>query len=89
MAETNPQLPTSASAALNQGNKIEAIKIVRMQSGIGLKEAKDLVDAYIAANPGLQVTYSARQADAKRGMVLWLAIIVGIAILGYLYITSR
>jgi ribosomal protein L7/L12 len=32
-------------ALLDGGNKIEAIKLVREQTGLGLKEAKDLVDA--------------------------------------------
>jgi len=32
-------------ALLDGGNKIEAIKRVREQTGLGLKEAKDLVDA--------------------------------------------
>jgi len=32
--------------ALAQGNKIEAIKLVRQHSGLGLKEAKDLVERY-------------------------------------------
>ena len=32
-------------ALLNSGKKIEAIKRVREQTGLGLKEAKDLVDA--------------------------------------------
>ncbi len=31
-------------AALNSGNKIEAIKLYRLQTGVGLKEAKDAVD---------------------------------------------
>lgn len=31
--------------ALLRGNKIEAIKIYREQTGIGLKEAKDYIDA--------------------------------------------
>jgi hypothetical protein len=39
------QLPAEAIAALQQGNKIDAIRIVRAELGIGLKEAKDLVDA--------------------------------------------
>jgi ribosomal protein L7/L12 len=38
------KLPETAIAALHLGNKIEAIRIVRESSGIGLKEAKDLVD---------------------------------------------
>jgi ribosomal protein L7/L12 len=31
-------------AALERGNKIEAIKLVRERTGLGLKEAKDLVE---------------------------------------------
>lgn len=39
-AGTEMQLPLAAIAALQQGNKIEAIKIIRQERGIGLKEAK-------------------------------------------------
>ncbi len=40
-----PPFPRAALEALERGNKIEAIKIVRAELHIGLKEAKDLVDA--------------------------------------------
>lgn len=44
-AETvNPAL-TEAANWLRQGNKIEAVKRYRMATGVGLKEAKDAVDA--------------------------------------------
>ena len=33
-------------AAIAAGRKIEAIKLVREQSGLGLKEAKELVERY-------------------------------------------
>jgi len=32
--------------ALDSGNKIQAIKVLREKRGIGLQEAKDIVDAY-------------------------------------------
>jgi hypothetical protein len=51
MADTNPPLPPAALSALRQGNKIEAIKEVRAAHGLGLKEAKDLVDAYASSHP--------------------------------------
>jgi len=38
-------LPASVQAALSSGNKIEAIKLLREQTGLGLKEAKDAVEA--------------------------------------------
>jgi ribosomal protein L7/L12 len=45
------QLPAEAITALQQGNKIDAIRIVRAELGIGLKEAKELVDAAEAGSP--------------------------------------
>lgn len=39
-------LPAEAIAALSRGQLIEAIKIVRVATGLGLKEAKDLVERY-------------------------------------------
>lgn len=45
----HPPLPPEAAArigeALAKGNKIEAIKLLREASGLGLKEAKDAVEA--------------------------------------------
>lgn len=39
-------LPVEALAALSRGQLIEAIKIVRTATGLGLKEAKDLVERH-------------------------------------------
>jgi ribosomal protein L7/L12 len=39
-------LPAEALDALSRGQPIEAIKIVREKTGLGLKEAKDLVERY-------------------------------------------
>lgn len=39
-------LPAEALAALSRGQLIGAIKIVRAATGLGLKEAKDLVERY-------------------------------------------
>ena len=38
-----PEIRTAIAA----GHKIEAIKLVREQSGLGLKEAKELVERYL------------------------------------------
>ena len=46
-------LSANAIAALEAGKKIEAIKIVRQEQGIGLKEAKELVESYTAERPEL------------------------------------
>jgi ribosomal L7/L12-like protein len=41
------ELPPEAIAAAHRGNLIEAIKITREQTGVGLKEAKDAVEAHL------------------------------------------
>ena len=41
-------LPAEALAALSRGQLIEAIKIVRAATGLGLKEAKDMVERHNA-----------------------------------------
>ena len=38
--------PPAATEALRRGHKIEAIRLVREHTGLGLKEAKDAVEAY-------------------------------------------
>ncbi|MGE4073609.1 MAG: ribosomal protein L7/L12 [Lysobacterales bacterium] len=39
-------MPTDVREALARGNMIEAIKLLRRHTGLGLKEATDLVDQY-------------------------------------------
>lgn len=82
-----PQLSIAAIAALHQGNKIEAIKIVREERSIGLKEAKDAVEDYVQSQPGLQSSFEAAQAETKRTAGRWFAILVGLAILAYFFMT--
>lgn len=81
-------LPSAVVAALQRGDKIEAIKLLREQSGLGLKEAKDVIEA------------SQRKADALVGMgspgavqasgnVVWLVLAVAFAALaGYYFLIS-
>jgi hypothetical protein len=44
-------LPKEAIAALRANRKIDAIKLLREQQNIGLKEAKKRVEAYIDSLP--------------------------------------
>ncbi len=68
-------LPPAAVAALENGSIIEAIKIVRENSGLGLKEAKDLVDRHLAADPGLRERARSAGAEGGRGLLLWIAVL--------------
>jgi len=47
-------LPPAAVELLWRGDVIEAIKLVRAERKLGLKEAKDLVDSYIRSQPSLR-----------------------------------
>jgi ribosomal protein L7/L12 len=42
--EVGENIDPNVIDAIRRGNKIEAIRIYREQSGLGLKEAKDVID---------------------------------------------
>jgi ribosomal protein L7/L12 len=44
---STPSISPEAQGAADRGNLIEAIKLTREATGLGLKEAKDAVDAYL------------------------------------------
>ena len=48
---TDNELPADVIADIKANRKVSAIKRLRAHQGIGLKEAKELVDAYIAKHP--------------------------------------
>ena len=67
------KLPAAAVSALHEGRKIQAIKIVRRELNVDLKAAKDAVEAYIRSQPALEASLNARQAEATRGLLSWVA----------------
>ena len=82
MPEHSEALPPEAIAALQRGNKIEAIKIVREASKLDLKDAKDKVDDYVKNDPVLKQKFASAQAETTGSLVRWL-IIIAVAIAGY------
>ena len=73
------ELPATAIEALTKGRKIEAIKIVRQETGVGLKEAKDAVDAYVAARP--ELVSQRQEASGSSKLWIWLLILIGAGLL--------
>ncbi len=65
-------LPKAAVEALWQGNVIEAIKVVRQERNSGLKEAKDLVEAYIVSQPALKKKLDQVLTTAQQRFIRWL-----------------
>lgn len=76
-------LPPAALRALQQGRMIEAIKIVRTERNLGLKQAKEQVEQYMQQHPELlrqsRVTQTQQQGKVQRVMwVLGLLFLVGL-----------
>jgi len=82
---TAPGLSIAAISALHRGNKIEAIKIVREERSIGLKEAKDAVEDYVRSQPAIQSSLDAAQTETKRSALLWLAVLILFAFFSYFF----
>ena len=87
--EQKPTLPLEAVSALHSGNKIEAIKSVRAQLGVDLKEAKQRVEQFLRAEPSVQASFAEMRARSGPNPLWWFAAIIGVvAILGYLWRNS-
>lgn len=76
-------LPPAALQALQQGRMIEAIKIVRTEHNLGLKQAKEKVEQYMQQHPELlqqsRVAQTQQQGSVQRVMwVLGLLFLVGL-----------
>lgn len=74
-------LPADALTALQQGNKIEAIRRLRLAQHLPLKAAKEVVDDYLRGDPVLQRKYQ-QQAERTR-RALWWIVAGAIVIAGY------
>lgn len=77
---TGAPLPAQVQEALDQGNKIEAVRRLRGLTGMGLKEAKDAVEGVSDdAGPGASDGLSPGQVRGSNGLWWWL---VALAVLG-------
>ena len=72
-----PAIPPEAVTALTNGNKIEAIKIIREKTGLGLKESKELAEEYVESNPALKAAMDSAQAVSLQGLK-WVAVIIAL-----------
>ena len=84
--EDGPALPAAAIVAINQGRMIDAIRIVRESvPGLGLKEAKDLVEDYAGRDPMLKAQLEQRRADARRKLIKTFLVIDLLLVAGILW----
>jgi len=79
----NPVIPNEALQALRSGQLIDAIKITREKTGLGLKESKDLVDQYLKEHPQEQAQIQEQLAQRSRGgikIIVFMMFILAILI---------
>jgi ribosomal protein L7/L12 len=83
--------PATMLAALDRGELIGAIKELRSASGMGLKEAKESVEAYLAAHPSTMTRF--RAANAERRKSLWkflsFAAVLAALVVVYMALTGQ
>lgn len=82
-SDTEHEFPTSVMVALTRGQKITAIKLLREAKGIGLKESKEIVDAYIASRPELKARFAAANAEWSRKFVTFVVFLALLSSIGY------
>ena len=70
----NESFPPAALQALQQGRMIEAIKIVRTEHNLGLKQAKEQVEQYMQQHPELlrQSRGAQTQQQGRVQRVIWV-----------------
>jgi ribosomal protein L7/L12 len=82
-ASAEPIVSEEAIAALKRGNAIEAIKLVRSATGLGLKESKDVVDGYLKSHPELRQAMAEQSSEAGRRFGLVVALLLGAALIAW------
>jgi ribosomal protein L7/L12 len=81
-----PSMPAEAVTAMQRGNKIEAIRIYRAHNRVGLKEAKDAIDAFESVSPAVMAAGLApgEVPPSRFSFWWWGALVVAGAVLIYL-----
>lgn len=71
---------------IKQGRKIQAIKLYRSENGVGLKEAKEAVEAYVASNSEAKEAFDANKPSGlSQEGILRFAIMMVVLFAVYLW----
>jgi ribosomal protein L7/L12 len=81
MSEQSREISDAVRQAAASGRKIEAIKILRGETGLGLKEAKDIVDALDNNQvPGAIAGAEMQEEGGASGFIKMVAVIIALVI---------
>lgn len=82
MNESQYDIPDAAFQAAVSGQKIKAIKILRLETGLGLKEAKEIIDALdLPAKAGDPNHPAMQEVGGARGFYQLVAVVIALLIL--------
>lgn len=87
MSSATQSLPPEAISALESGNKVEAIKCIRADNNLSMKEAKDYIEAYLNQAPAVndESTESKARKLSDMEQLIIAVVVVGI----YYFIAGR
>jgi ribosomal protein L7/L12 len=79
------EIPMDAVVALHQGKLIDAIRHTRDRNGLGLMQAKEALDGYLASNPIVNQQFRATAAERRSRMMrnIVALLLVGAIVVGY------
>ncbi len=72
-------------AAIDAGHKIEAIKTLREETGLGLKEAKDVVDSLASAKRADSGGTPGMVEEGGAGGMIKMIVVIGVILGVYFY----
>ena len=81
-------LPASVTDALQRGNKIEAIKLLREKTKLGLKEAKDIIEASSKVSNARRDALSPGEVPRAGASVGWIVALAIAGVLAYLVVVN-
>ena len=79
------ELPPEVVKAITQGRKIEAIKLLRAATGLGLANAKVLVDRAALRYSQLNPASSAMTEESNTGRLLGMMLVLAVVFVIYQY----
>lgn len=83
-------IPLAAILALQKGRLIDAVKHIRETSGLGLKESKERVDAWLERNPQALARFKAEASAEMKRFIRKVSVFLTVALLALLaYLSLR
>lgn len=69
---------------IKSGRKINAIKLLRHEQGVGLKQAKEMIETYMHEHAELKAAFEENQVTGfSQERVLQLVVVIVLILIGY------